>query len=104
MRSKKMEISPQTQLTRDEDEDQTAMINGKPMDPMLGEFAHACCSACCVLFLSLPFLVIPTMKGGDQFCNGYWKNQTHAQLGGMVKFNAFPLIYVSKNSNHYSIM
>ena len=45
----------------------------------------AVCSSCCLTILALPYLVIPAVKGpGTEFCNGYWKEQSNAQLGGMV--------------------
>ncbi len=39
----------------------------------------------CLLFYTLPCLVIPAVKGPeDKFCNGYWKNQSNAQMSGTV--------------------
>ena len=45
----------------------------------------AVCSTFCLTIFALPYLVIPAVKGpGSEFCNGYWKDQPNAQLGGMV--------------------
>ena len=47
--------------------------------------APALCSSVCLLVLSLPYLVIPAVKGpNDEFCSGYWKIRPESQLGGRV--------------------
>jgi hypothetical protein len=39
----------------------------------------------CLLLCSLSLLVVPAIKGpDDRFCNGYWKNQSNAQMSGTV--------------------
>ena len=44
-------------------------------------------------FITMPFIIVPAIKGGipggDEFCNNYWINQTlnhtNAQFGGQVR-------------------
>ena len=75
------------------------LVDSKPGDPQKHQFARdnrfcsafitklcpALCSSVCLLIFSLPFLVIPVVKGlGTEFCNGYWKDQPNAQFNGMV--------------------
>ncbi len=71
-----------------------AQVNDFPRDnrfmtAFIGELGPAICMGLCLLFFTLPYLIVPAIKGGTEFCNGYWKDQSNAQLGGMVIF--FPL-------------
>jgi hypothetical protein len=51
----------------------------------ISKLCPAICVSICLLIFALPYVVIPAVKGpGTEFCNGYWKNQTDAQFGGMV--------------------
>ena len=51
------------------------------------------CSVLLLSFITMPFFIVPAVKGGiaggDEFCNNYWRNQTlnhtDAQFGGQVR-------------------
>ena len=84
------------QMVRIGDEIVMVPINGQMVNPgyprdsrfctvFISQLCPAICSAFCLCILALPYVVIPAVKGGGtNFCNGYWQNQTNAQLGGMV--------------------
>jgi hypothetical protein len=62
---------------------------------LLSKLCPAICASVCLSIFALPYLVVPAVKGpGKEFCEGYWQNQSNAQLGGMVK-NSFV-----KNETH----
>jgi hypothetical protein len=89
-------------LDRIGDEVGMVPINGQMVAPgyprdnyfctvFIGQLCPAICSAFCMCILALPYVVIPAVKGGGtQFCDGYWQNQTSAQLGGMVMLHLPP--------------
>jgi hypothetical protein len=95
------EIAGKMQLVMKGDQAVEVPINGQMVNPGYPRDSHFCtvfisllcpamCSALCISIFSLPYLVIPAVKGGGtEFCNGYWKNQTNDELGGMVRFSIF---------------
>jgi hypothetical protein len=55
---------------------------------LISKLGPAFCASVCLSIFSLPYLVVPAVKGpGKEFCEGYWQNQSNAQFGGMVKIS-----------------